>query len=77
MVMGSETEKRANGETVIYRYYLCPACNYRLLDEKIMIRRTGELLEIRIEVNGGPSLALSRETLRRRVARATKAVRRR
>jgi len=63
LALGSETEKRANGETVIYRYYVCPACNSKILDEKISIKRTGETIEVRIEVNGG----LQSHARRRRV----------
>ncbi|MCE4612932.1 MAG: hypothetical protein F7C07_03775 [Desulfurococcales archaeon] len=50
--LGSETEKRANGEAVIYRYYVCNACNYKLLDEKIVIKKDKEGIRILIEVNG-------------------------
>ena len=64
LVIGSETEKRANGEVVIYRYYVCQACNYRLLDEKIVIEKGEDGLIIRIEANG--TMAISRAATAKR-----------
>ncbi|MEM1758671.1 MAG: hypothetical protein QXJ65_04720 [Acidilobaceae archaeon] len=42
----SETVKSNSGIKQLFRYYRCPACSYRLLDEKLSVNVNGESLII-------------------------------
>ena len=43
----SETEK-SNGETRIVRYYKCPACWGKILDEEVTVAKWDDRVEVRI-----------------------------
>ena len=43
----SETEK-SNGTARVVRYYKCPACWGKLLDEEVTVNRIGDRIEVRI-----------------------------
>ena len=67
-----ELEKLASGERRITRYYKCPVCGTRIIDEKYSIRLVDGRIVITSLLNGQPRIILSRPTrqARRRPARA-------
>ncbi len=66
-----ELEKLASGERRITRYYRCPVCGTRIIDEKYAVRFEDGRIVITSLLNGQPRIILSRppRQARRRPAR--------
>jgi transcriptional regulator NrdR family protein len=64
MVYIQETE-RAGDERRIVRYYKCPACGTRVIDEVLKVRRVNGSIVILIEQNGSGKVIQSQRPQRR------------
>ncbi len=78
MVYMSEAE-RVGGETRITRYYVCPACKRRIIDEKIIVNRNGDKIILKVidyRIDARPAVSQARKQAgrtRRRQATITQA----
>ncbi|MCE4598823.1 MAG: hypothetical protein F7C81_01320 [Desulfurococcales archaeon] len=59
-----ETEKNSNGERRITRYYLCPACGTRVIDEQLLITIEENTVKVLVLGNG-------KQTIIRRITSST------
>ena len=46
----SETERKNSSYTRIIRYYKCPACWGRIIDEEVIVTSNGSLIEVRVKI---------------------------
>ena len=63
MVYMSEAE-RVGGETRITRYYICPACKRKIVDEKIIVTRNGDKIVLKVidyRIDARPAVAQVRQ----------------
>ncbi len=51
-----ETEKNSNGERRITRYYKCPACGSRIIDEQLLVKTEGSMVKVLVLSNGKPTI---------------------
>ena len=65
MLYASERVRDSRG-TRITRYYLCPACRSKLVDERMEVAEAGGMVEVRVTVDGRTVIAARVEKHRRR-----------
>jgi len=64
-----EVEKLASGERRVTRYYRCPVCGTKIIDEKYAIRPENGMIRIISLTNGEKRVIMARPAQRRRPAR--------
>ena len=61
----SVTEKDSRGARIL-RYYKCPACHTRVVDERIEVRREGGSVKLVIVSDGKTIISVARPARKRR-----------
>lgn len=61
----SVTEKDSRGARIL-RYYRCPACHTRVVDERIEVKKERELIKLVIISDGKTIISIARPARKRR-----------
>ena len=64
----SVTEKGSEGARIL-RYYRCPACHTRLIDERIDVVRVDGGFKVRIVVDGKTVISVARPARKRKIVK--------
>ncbi len=64
----SVTEKSGEGAKIL-RYYRCPACHTRLIDERIDVVRVDEGFKVKVTVDGKTVISFAKHTRKRKTVR--------